>query len=122
MFGEADGSYILNSIINYATVCGEDYVGGIAGEMSEDAWGVQSQVNDVSNYGQIIGSRHVGGISGWSMWNTVANLSNYGRVTGVEYVGGIFGSYARLPSYTEYTNWNNEGTIVAESYYGDLYR
>jgi len=82
----------FENCINYATVVGNNNVGGIIGRCGSDGW-----FTNCSNYGDISGSKYVGGIAGLS--------TRYG-------VGGNANSF---------NGCSNNGTVSGQSNYGDLY-
>lgn len=104
---------VLNSV-NYATVQGYFYVGGIAGAVKSG-----SEINSCCNYGTVKGNAYLGGIAGrlsttgaystgsgkecaiQNVYN-LGNVTGYGTGSGIER-GGIVGQMG-------YENWTQEAT------------
>ena len=88
--------------INYGSVSGARYVGGISGCNETASKTVRCTVENAINYGHITGTGEVGGIVGihktgkssgvyYELLATVKNSVNYGNVDGKQYTGGIVG-------------------------------
>ncbi len=95
-------------VIKDSYICGNNYVGAIAGE----CLGLTTQYN--YNYSVVKGNNYVGGIYGYNDDSTYGD-KNYGEVSGVEYVGGVAG-YAT----NTLNNNGNEGTVNGSEYVGGL--
>ena len=95
-------------VIKDSYICGNDYVGAIAGEFL----GLTTQFN--YNYSVVKGNNYVGGIYGYNEDSTYRD-KNYGEVSGVEYVGGVVG-YAT----NTLNNSGNEGTVNGSKYVGGV--
>lgn len=106
------GATVINGTTNHGTVKGHDYVGGIAGEAD---WGGLTGTDDaiITNNGIVEGNNYVGGIVGY-LWTTysIVLAKNQNQVVGKNYVGGIVGG---LKYHNEYNNSivhsTNTGTI-----------
>ncbi len=106
------GATVINGTTNHGTVKGHDYVGGIAGEAD---WGGLTGTDDaiITNNGTVDGNNYVGGIVGY-LWTTysIVLAKNQNQVVGKNYVGGIVGG---LKYHNEYNNSiehsTNTGTI-----------
>lgn len=106
------GATVINGTTNHGTVKGHDYVGGIAGEAD---WGGLTGTDDaiITNNGTVEGNNYVGGIVGY-LWTTysIVLAKNQNQVVGKNYVGGIVGG---LKYHNEYNNTiaysTNTGTI-----------
>ena len=106
------GATVINGTTNHGTVKGHDYVGGIAGEAD---WGGLTGTDDaiIANNGTVEGNNYVGGIVGY-LWTTysIVLAKNQNQVVGKNYVGGIAGG---LKYHNEYNNSiaysTNTGTI-----------
>lgn len=106
------GATVINGTTNHGTVKGHDYVGGIAGEAD---WGGLTGTDDaiIANNGTVEGNNYVGGIVGY-LWTTysIVLAKNQNQVVGKNYVGGIVGG---LKYHNEYNNSiaysTNTGTI-----------
>lgn len=95
------GATVINGTTNHGTVKGHDYVGGIAGEAD---WGGLTGTDDaiIANNGTVEGNNYVGGIVGY-LWTTysIVLAKNQNQVVGKNYVGGIVGG---LKYYNGYNN------------------
>lgn len=106
------GATVINGTTNHGAVKGHDYVGGIAGEAD---WGGLTGTDDaiITNNGTVEGNNYVGGIVGY-LWTTysIVLATNQNQVVGKNYVGGIVGG---LKYYNGYNNSiehsTNTGTI-----------
>ena len=106
------GATVINGTTNHGTVKGHDYVGGIAGEA--DGGGLTGTDDAIiTNNGIVEGNNYVGGIVGY-LWTTysIVLAKNQNQVVGKNYVGGIVGG---LKYHNEYNNSivysTNTGTI-----------
>lgn len=106
------GATVINGTTNHGTVKGHDYVGGIAGEAD---WGGLTGTDDaiITNNGTVEGNNYIGGIVG-HLWTTysIVLATNQNQVVGKNYVGGIVGG---LKYHNKYNNSiaysTNTGTI-----------
>ena len=126
------------NLSNSGDIKGEDYVGGLIGEIisSYDAWSSRTLTLTLSNNsGKVEGNNYVAGLYGYVYANNskgdygislvTFDNTNTGDVTGIEYVGGIAGYICVEWGYTvETTRFSNTGTITAGAeavYYGELF-
>lgn len=106
------GATVINGTTNHGTVKGHDYVGGIAGEAD---WGGLTGTDDaiITNNGTVEGNNYVGGIVGY-LWTTysIVLAKNQNQVVGKNYVGGIVGGLKYLNEYNNSIEHStNTGTI-----------
>lgn len=86
------GISMSNSTITQAyteggQVKGNEYIGGIAGYINNNA-----NITESTNISKVIGENYVGGIAGIVFYGTtVQDSSNSGRISGNNYTGGIAG-------------------------------
>lgn len=98
----------MTNCINYGTITGTNYVGGIVG----DGTTRQAILLNIENHGQVSGKQHVGGVFGRINSATVTNIKNTAKVTGTStYVAGLMGR----ASGGTYTNLENTGEVYAKS-------
>lgn len=116
LVGEASKSVISNCT-NNATVTGNDFVGGIAGNFGG---GLFDTIINCVNNGTITGNNYVGGITSHiSGGATITNCMNNGAIStikGYGYVGGIVGSYNNNAGRFTIANCVNIGTITNDKY------
>lgn len=106
------GATVINGTTNHGTVKGHDYVGGIAGEAD---WGGLTGTDDaiITNNGTVEGNNYVGGIVGY-LWTTysIVLAKNQNQVVGKNYVGGIVGGLKYHNAYNNSIAYStNTGTI-----------
>lgn len=106
------GATVINGTTNHGTVKGHDYVGGIAGEAD---WGGLTGTDDaiITNNGTVEGNNYVGGIVGY-LWATysIVLAKNQNQVVGKNYVGGIVGGLKYHNGYNNSIAYStNTGTI-----------
>lgn len=106
------GATVINGTTNHGTVKGHDYVGGIAGEAD---WGGLTGTDDaiITNNGTVEGNNYVGGIVGY-LWTTysIVLAKNQNQVVGKNYVGGIVGGLKYHNGYNNSIEHStNTGTI-----------
>ena len=106
------GATVINGTTNHGTVKGHDYVGGIAGEAD---WGGLTGTDDaiIANNGTVEGNNYVGGIVGY-LWTTysIVLAKNQNQVVGKNYVGGIVGGLKYHNGYNNSIAYStNTGTI-----------
>jgi hypothetical protein len=121
IIGDVRGtSATVSDCINYATVSGSKYTGGITGATHDLNIRISStEIKNCKNYGVIDGVNEVGGILGYSDNSTISNCHNYNSVTGMgNYgTGGIVGFDAYNPPNASFSgstieNCSNSGTIT----------
>ena len=77
--------------VNYATVQGIQYIGGLCGHYSISRTG--NSMTACANYGNVTASSlDVGGLVGYFDSGTIQDCANYGGVKGTERVAGMVGS------------------------------
>ena len=87
--GELDGN--AYNCVNYATVQGTQYIGGLCGHYSSSRTG--NSMTACANYGNVTASSlDVGGLVGYFDSGTIQDCANYGGVKGTERVAGMVGS------------------------------
>ena len=87
--GELDGN--AYNCVNYATVQGIQYIGGLCGYYSRSRTG--NSMTACANYGNVTASSlGVGGLVGYFDSGTIQDCANYGGVKGTERVAGMVGS------------------------------
>ena len=85
--GEFDGN--AYNCVNYATVQGNNRVGGLFGYCSVE----NSSITTCANYGNVTAtSTDAGGLVGYFVSGTIQDCANYGDVKGTERVAGMAGS------------------------------
>lgn len=84
--GELDGN--AYNCVNYATVQGTQYVGGLFGRYSRKG----NSITACANYGNVTASREMaGGLVGYFSGGTIQDCANYGDVKGTNRVAGMAG-------------------------------
>ena len=87
--GELDGN--AYNCVNYATVQGIQYIGGLCGYYSKSRTG--NSMTACANYGNVTASsQRVGGLVGYFDSGTIQDCANYGGVKGTDYIAGMAGS------------------------------
>lgn len=77
--------------VNYATVQGIQYIGGLCGYYSRSRTG--NSMTACANYGNVTASSSgVGGLVGYFDSGTIQDCANYGGVKGTDYIAGMAGS------------------------------
>lgn len=85
--GELDGN--AYNCVNYATVQGTQYIGGLFGWYSRKG----NSITACANYGNVTASSEMaGGLVGYFSGGTIQDCANYGDVKGTESVAGMAGS------------------------------
>ena len=75
--------------VNYATVQGTQYIGGLCGDYSRTG----NSMTACANYGNVTASSlGVGGLVGYFDSGTIQDCANYGGVKGTNYIAGMAGS------------------------------
>ena len=86
--GELDGN--AYNCVNYATVQGIQYIGGLCGYYSRSRTG--NSMTACANYGNVTASSlRVGGLVGYFSGGTIQDCANYGDVKGTDHVAGMAG-------------------------------
>jgi len=124
IFTEIDGGSIHNLSISGQYVKGNNYVGGITGELNRGI------INNVSIGGSIIGNTYVGGLSGYMSDSSISNNRNLISINGVENVGGITGyassgtqiekSAVQTPQNKKIHGVKNVGGLIGNSFSADI--
>ena len=87
--GELDGN--AYNCVNYATVQGIQYIGGLCGYYSRSRTG--NSMTACANYGNVTASNsNVGGLVGYFDSGTIQDCANYGGVKGTDRIAGMAGS------------------------------
>ena len=87
--GYLDGN--AYNCVNYATVQGIQYIGGLCGHYSRSRTG--NSMTACANYGNVTASSlGVGGLVGYFDSGTIQDCANYGGVKGTNYIAGMAGS------------------------------
>ena len=120
--GELDGN--AYNCVNYATVQGIQYIGGLCGHYSSSRTG--NSMTACANYGNVTAtSQRVGGLVGDFSSGTIQDCANYGNVKGANSVAGMAGfvdkgkiqnvfSYGSISA----TNGTEVGMVLGYSKYG----
>ena len=118
--GELDGN--AYNCVNYATVQGTQYIGGLFGDYSRTG----NSITACANYGNVTASsQRVGGLVGDFSSGTIQDCANYGNVKGANSVAGMAGfvdkgkiqnvfSYGSISA----TNGTEVGMVLGYSKYG----
>ena len=108
LFGHSFGT-IKNLGVVDSFVSGNDYVGGVVGEISN------AMIVDCYNTGTVSGRDRVGGVAGYGWSATIImDCHNTGAVSGNDYVGGVVGDG------NEVTNCYNAGAVSGNEYVGGV--
>ena len=111
--------------VNYATVQGIQYIGGLCGHYSRSRTG--NSMTACANYGNVTASSlDVGGLVGYFDSGTIQDCANYGGVKGTERVAGMVGSVTngKIQNVFSYGNISvtnktqNVGMAFGYSYFG----
>ena len=87
--GYLDGN--AYNCVNYATVQGIQYIGGLCGHYSRSRTG--NSMTACANYGNVTASSlRVGGLVGYFDSGTIQDCANYGDVKGTDRIAGMAGS------------------------------
>jgi len=110
LFGRTWNVEIANLHLVNVDITGQDRVGSIAGEISNNF----AIINNCSCSGIVVGEQYIGGIVGMTSNNSlINNCSNSASVSGTSDVGGIAG-WVRNTS--DVTNSYNDGDITGTNY------
>ena len=121
--GELDGN--AYNCVNYATVQGIQYIGGLCGHYSRSRTG--NSMTACANYGNVTASSlRVGGLVGYFDSGTIQDCANYGGVKGTDYIAGMAGSVnkGKIQNVFSYgnisvtTKTQRVGMVFGYSYYG----
>lgn len=82
----------INESHNHTAVQGNNYVGGIVGEIQKYNNTTDSHINASTNTGSVSGTNNVGGIVGKISSGSVTACANNGNVSGKDYIGGVVGN------------------------------
>ena len=112
--GELDGN--AYNCVNYATVQGTQYIGGLFGDYSRTG----NSITACANYGNVTASSVMaGGLVGYFRGGTIQDCANYGKITSTGWhAGGIAGktlensSIQNVFSYGDMTYANGSGIII----------
>lgn len=111
--------------VNYATVQGIQYIGGLCGHYSRSRTG--NSMTACANYGNVTASSlDVGGLVGYFDSGTIQDCANYGGVKGTERVAGMAGTVTngKIQNVFSYgnisvtTKTQKVGMFFGYSYYG----
>ena len=109
--------------VNYATVQGTQYIGGLCGDYSRTG----NSMTACANYGNVTASSlRVGGLVGYFDSGTIQDCANYGGVKGTDYIAGMAGSVnkGKIQNVFSYGNicvtnkTQRVGMVFGYSYYG----
>lgn len=98
---------IVYNCFNFATVKGNQYVGGVVGC-------THGEITECSNAGVVTGS-YAGGICGYNSKSTISDCVNISIVDGEDYIGGIVGY-----NYYIVDNCNNSGEVYGNERVGGV--
>ena len=121
--GYLDGN--AYNCVNYATVQGIQYIGGLCGHYSRSRTG--NSMTACANYGNVTASSlRVGGLVGYFDSGTIQDCANYGGVKGTDYIAGMAGSVnkGKIQNVFSYgnisvtTKTQRVGMVFGYSYYG----
>ena len=121
--GKLDGN--AYNCVNYATVQGIQYIGGLCGYYSRSRTG--NSMTACANYGNVTASSLlVGGLVGYFDSGTIQDCANYGGVKGTDYIAGMAGSVnkGKIQNVFSYGNicvtnkTQRVGMVFGYSYYG----
>ena len=121
--GYLDGN--AYNCVNYATVQGIQYIGGLCGFYSISRTG--NSMTACANYGNVTASSlRVGGLVGYFDSGTIQDCANYGGVKGTDYIAGMAGSVnkGKIQNVFSYGNicvtnkTQRVGMVFGYSYYG----
>ena len=119
--GELDGN--AYNCVNYATVQGIQYIGGLCGYYSRSRTG--NSMTACANYGNVTASSlGVGGLVGYFDSGTIQDCANYGDVKGTERVAGMAGfvSEGKIQNVFNYGNISATNSTDAGMAFGNSYK
>ena len=114
--GEFDGN--AYNCVNYATVQGNNRVGGLFGYCSVE----NSSITTCANYGNVTAtSTDAGGLVGYFISGTIQDCANYGDVKGTERVAGMAGyvSKGKIQNVFNYGNISATNSTDAGMAFGN---
>ena len=114
--GEFDGN--AYNCVNYATVQGNNRVGGLFGYCSVE----NSSITTCANYGHVTAtSTDAGGLVGYFISGTIQDCANYGDVKGTERVAGMAGyvSKGKIQNVFSYGNISATNSTDAGMAFGN---
>ena len=123
--GKLDGN--AYNCVNYATVQGIQYIGGLCGNYSRSRSRTGNSMTACANYGNVTASSlRVGGLVGYFDSGTIQDCANYGGVKGTDYIAGMAGSVnkGKIQNVFSYGNISvtnktqRVGMFFGYSYYG----
>lgn len=112
----------INESHNHTTVQGNNYVGGIVGEIQKYNNTTDSHINASTNTGSVSGTNNVGGIVGKISSGSVTACANNGNVSGKDYIGGVVGNAKDITvsGCTNSENVTSSGTSAIAGIVGGL--
>ena len=112
----------INESLNHTSVQGNNYVGGIVGEIQKYHNTTDSQINASTNTGSVSGTNNVGGIVGKISSGSVTDCANNGNVSGNGYIGGVVGNAKDITvsGCTNSANVTSSGTSAIAGIVGGL--
>lgn len=116
--GDFDGN--AYNCVNYATVQGNNRVGGLFGYCSVE----NSSITTCANYGNVTAtSTDAGGLVGYFISGTIQDCANYGDVKGTERVAGMAGyvSKGKIQNVFNYGNISATNSTDAGMAFGNSY-
>ena len=116
--GDFDGN--AYNCVNYATVQGNNRVGGLFGYCSVE----NSSITTCANYGNVTAtSTDAGGLVGYFISGTIQDCANYGDVKGTERVAGMAGyvSNGKIQNVFNYGNISATNSTDAGMAFGNSY-
>lgn len=117
--GDFDGN--AYNCVNYATVQGNNRVGGLFGYCSVE----NSSITTCANYGNVTAtSTDAGGLVGYFISGTIQDCANYGDVKGTERVAGMAGfvSEGKIQNVFNYGNISATNSTDAGMAFGNSYK
>lgn len=128
------GDMNVNGFANAGNISGENYVGGLIGQLYNRTANTNHTLllNRLSNQANVQGMNYVGGIMGYiyaednRSYNsyvitiTATDLENQGEIIGVSYVGGLLGYAFSDSQNSVLRESSSRATVKAEYYLGGL--
>lgn len=112
----------INESHNHTAMQGNNYVGGIVGEIQKYNNTTDSHINASTNTGSVSGTNNVGGIVGKISSGSVTACANNGNVSGKDYIGGVVGNAKDITvsGCTNSENVTSSGTSAIAGIVGGL--
>ena len=112
----------INESHNHTAVQGNNYVGGIVGEIQKYNNTTDSHINASTNTGSVSGTNNVGGLVGKISTGSVTACANNGNVSGKDYIGGVVGNAKDITvsGCTNSENVTSSGTSAIAGIVGGL--